>query len=68
MTAKNYTNKRLATHSDVVDSLCKSPRLLPSEFNPRCVETFIQTGAATQSNEVQKHEVDVTVSDTFPIT
>lgn len=43
MTAKEFTNKKLATHSDVVDSLCPSPRLVPTEFNPKCIETFIRT-------------------------
>ncbi|KAG4080198.1 hypothetical protein HA402_008269 [Bradysia odoriphaga] len=48
MTAKDYTNKKLATHSDVVDSLCPSPRLVPTEFNPKCVETFIMAGTGTE--------------------
>ncbi|KAJ6639999.1 Fanconi anemia group M protein like [Pseudolycoriella hygida] len=44
LSAKEYTNKKLVTHSEVVDCLVPSPRLVPSEFDPKCVETFIQTG------------------------
>lgn len=64
MTAKEYTNKKLVTHSDVVDSLCQSPRLIPSEFNPKCVETFIQTSGAADvpSKDNDRHEEDVRVS------
>lgn len=62
MTAKEYTTKKLVTHSDVVDSLCRSPRLVPSEFNPKCVETFIQTGAKVHIKDEEGPEKDVRVS------
>lgn len=62
MTAKEYTNKKLVTDPDVVDSLCQSPRLVPSEFNPKCVETFIQTKAENQLKEDTIHVDDVRVS------
>lgn len=62
MTAKDCTNKVM--HSDVTDSLCSSPRLVPSEFNPKCVETFIQTGAEVKSYECD-NDRDIQVSFIF---
>ncbi|XP_037027700.1 Fanconi anemia group M protein isoform X2 [Bradysia coprophila] len=58
MTAKDYTNKKLATHSDVVDSLCPSPRLVPTEFNPKCVETFILAGTGTEVHPKTEEDRD----------
>lgn len=59
MKAKEYT---LVTNSNVVDSLCKSPRLVPSEFDPKCVETFIQTDTENQSKEQKSNVKNVQVS------
>lgn len=62
MAAKEYTNKKLVTHPDVVDSLCESPRLVPTEFNPKCVQTFIKTSAENQPTEMGKPNDVVRVS------
>lgn len=62
LTAREHTNKKLATHSDVIDSLCQSPRLVPTEFNPKCVETFIRTSAEVHTKIEENCEDDKRVS------
>lgn len=59
LAAKDYTTKKLVTHADVVNCLCESPRLVPSEFDPICVETYMKTGAENQPKESEGQHTGV---------
>lgn len=43
LATKDGINQRIGKSSEVNSVLCKeSPRLVPPEFNPQCIETFIE--------------------------
>lgn len=42
LATKDSTNKQIMYSTEISDMMYKSPRLIPMEFNPKCIEVFIK--------------------------
>jgi Helicase conserved C-terminal domain len=55
LASKDKTNQKLGKSTEILRALYKdAPRLVPPEFNPKCVETFIKPKPAVELVETNK--------------
>lgn len=55
LATKDGINQRIGKSNEVKNILCKnSTRLVPPEFNPRCIETFIDIKNTQESAPITK--------------
>lgn len=57
LSTKDTTNKQIMHSTEISNCLYKSPRLIPTEFNPTCLEVYIKNN--TQKNEQFQPDVNV---------
>lgn len=75
LATKDKTNQKIAKSKEIQQILCKtSPRLVPPEFDPKCVQTFIRIpNEETENNEIKqnnakkgkKKPVDIRINDSI---
>lgn len=55
LATKDGTNQKITKSSEVSNALYRqAPRLIPPEFNPQCIETFVKLDEANESDESEK--------------